>query len=191
MCDCSHYDVDRNGADPMSADMGGTEIGCLDDVPLGCTCEQVEVVRAEVDATAPAADVIMGAMDEDEMAVCTSCCVGKLAPSAVNKSDNFLDEKISRDPHLSGSGEFRFTLVAYGYGMGDSSDEAAVVSFEQVEEFEHFEDVSCAVTTGCLNAGKLLTINCPVGKNCLTASDAVGIMCDVSDAAAECEGKCH
>lgn len=116
-----------------------------------------------------------------------------MAPSSANKSDNFDCENDStREPHLSGTGEFMLSLVSYGYGMGDSSDDTAVSSFEEEDEAvdEPF-DVSNAVTTGCFNVGKLLSPNCTSGVDCLTALNTVGMMCDVTDIAAECNGKYH
>lgn len=41
-----------------------------------------------MDVTPPAADVAAGAIDEDEVAACASCCLKKLAASVVNKADD-------------------------------------------------------------------------------------------------------
>lgn len=54
-------------------------------------------------------------------------------------------------------------LLAYGYGMGDSSDEATKNTFEGSPD-DMDEDTAKAVATGKLNAGKLLSTNKTLGE---------------------------
>lgn len=108
-----------------------------------------------------AADGYAGSMDIDECTAKTSWVSGKLAMSVANKADDGVSEHSIVEPRKSGTGEFHGTLVTYGRGAGDSSDVVSDLSckVDKILGPSMLMYSWCAVSAGCLNAGKLLSSN--------------------------------
>lgn len=147
----------------------------------------------EVDATASARDVCDGSTLGDW---CTSdevCWCVKVSAAVANKVDVVDVTVMSVEPVLSGADLISLALVVYCCGSDVSAVVAVVCPLVlALGEKEVCElllgDVAWSVTTGCLNAGKLISANWSSGEEWATALDAVGIMCDVTEALSECDG---